>query len=109
MSVCEVCSSPASQPLFDKLDHHFVRCDGCGLERISPQPSDETLAKIYGAHYYDSWGLHDNEDVVSALKKRTFGYVLGKLGDVTTGAKLLDCGAATGFLLEVAKGLGYDP
>ncbi len=109
MSACEVCSSSDSQPMFDKLDHHFVRCAGCGLERIAPQPSDDTLAKIYGAHYYDSWGLHDGEDVVGALKRRTFRFVLGKLGQAASGAKLLDCGAATGFLLEVARDLGYQP
>lgn len=109
MSACEVCSSSSSQLMFEKLAHSFVRCDGCGLERISPQPSDETLAKIYGAHYYDAWGLHDNEDTVAALKKRTFRYVLGKLGLPAQGPKLLDCGAATGFLLEVAKELGYEP
>lgn len=108
MQACEVCASPESQPLFEKLDHKFVRCGDCGLERIQPQPSDETLAKIYGAHYYDAWGLHDNEDMVAALKKRTFKYVLGKL-PLTPGAKLLDCGAATGFLLDVAAELGYQP
>lgn len=109
MTACEVCSSSQFVPMFDKLGHHFVRCTGCELERISPQPSDEELAKIYGAHYYDAWGLHDNEDTVANLKRRTFKYVLGKLDTPRNGAKLLDCGAATGFLLEVAKGLGYEP
>jgi SAM-dependent methyltransferase len=110
MSACEVCSSSASKPLFEKLDHHFVRCTGCGLERISPQPTDETLARIYGAHYYDNaWGLHDNADTVARLKKATFQYVLGKLPRPSPGERLLDCGAATGFLLEVARELGHDP
>ncbi len=95
--------------MFDKLGHHFVRCSTCSLERISPQPSDEELAKIYGAHYYDAWGLHDNEDTVATLKRRTFKYVLGKLDTPAPGSKLLDCGAATGFLLDVAKDLGYEP
>ena len=108
MSACEVCASPQSELMFEKLSHRFVRCEGCGLERISPQPSDETLAKIYGAHYYDAWGLHDNEDTVATLKKRTFKYVLDRL-PVPAGAKLLDCGAATGFLLEVAHERGYEP
>lgn len=109
MSSCDVCSSTASEPLFDKLDHHFVRCGDCGLERISPQPTDETLAKIYGAHYYDAWGLKDNEAAVAELKRRTFKYVLDKIGAVAPGAKILDCGAATGFLLDVAKERGYEP
>lgn len=109
MSACEVCGSLRARPLFEKLDHRFVRCSDCGLERISPQPSDETLAKIYGAHYYDAWGLHDAEEMVAALKRRTFRYVLGKLPAAPAGTKLLDCGAATGFLLEVARDLGYEP
>jgi 2-polyprenyl-3-methyl-5-hydroxy-6-metoxy-1,4-benzoquinol methylase len=109
MLACEVCSSSDQAPLFDKLDHHFVRCADCGLEKISPQPSNETLGKIYGAHYYDAWGLHDQEQTVAGLKKRTFKYVFGKLGAHAPGAKLLDCGAATGFLLDVAAELGYDP
>jgi 2-polyprenyl-3-methyl-5-hydroxy-6-metoxy-1,4-benzoquinol methylase len=109
MPACEVCSSTVEIPLFEKLDHRFVRCRDCGLERISPQPSDETLARIYGAHYYDAWGLHESEGVVAGLKKRTFAYVLGKLPDPAPGTKLLDCGAATGFLLDVARELGYDP
>lgn len=108
MSTCEVCSSTDEIAMFDKLSHHFVRCGGCGLERISPQPSNETLAKIYGEHYYDAWGLHDSVQTVAGLKKRTFQYVLGKLPKPVPGTKLLDCGAATGFLLDVARDLGYE-
>ncbi len=95
--------------MFDKADHHFVRCTICGLERISPQPTDETLGKIYGAHYYDAWGLHDDELTVANLKRGTFRYVLGKLPAPAAGTKLLDCGAATGFLMDVARDLGYVP
>ena len=109
MIACEVCSSSQFRPMFDKAEHSFVRCGDCGLERISPQPSDETLAKIYGAHYYDAWGLHDNEDTVANLKRGTFRFVLGKLPKAAPDTKLLDCGAATGFLLEVARDLGYQP
>lgn len=108
MSACEVCASSRSELMFEKLSHQFVRCADCGLERISPQPTDDTLAQIYGAHYYNAWGLHDDEDTVSALKKRTFSYVLDRL-PAPAGTKLLDCGAATGFLLEVARERGYDP
>ena len=110
MSNCEICASTAYEPLFEKAGHQFTRCRDCGLERISPQPTNETLAKIYGEHYYDAWGLGDGEaSAVETLKKRTFGYVLGKLPPHEVGARLLDCGAATGFLVEVAGTLGFRP
>lgn len=106
---CEVCSGHSFSALFEKEGHQFVRCDGCALERIDPAPTDDTLAAIYGKHYYDAWGLHQDESEVARLKKGTFGYVLDRLGPPKPGAKLMDCGAATGFLLEVAKVRGFDP
>jgi 2-polyprenyl-3-methyl-5-hydroxy-6-metoxy-1,4-benzoquinol methylase len=109
VATCEVCSASATVLRFEKHGHRFVRCARCGLERISPQPSAETLARIYGQHYYDAWGLGEDEASVATLKKRTFRTVLRALGRAPRGAKLLDCGAATGFLLEVAAELGYEP
>jgi SAM-dependent methyltransferase len=94
--------------LFEKQGHRFVRCKGCELERIDPQPTDETLSAIYGRHYYDSWGLQRDEETVRGLKRMTFAGVLDRLPPLPHGAKLLDCGAATGFLLEEARDRGYD-
>jgi 2-polyprenyl-3-methyl-5-hydroxy-6-metoxy-1,4-benzoquinol methylase len=106
---CEVCSGTAFAPLFAKDDHRWVRCEGCALERIDPAPTDETLSAIYGKHYYDAWGLHSDASTVSQLKKATFSYVLAQLPSMPVHAKLLDCGAATGFLLEIAKERGFEP
>ena len=106
MRLCEVCGSARFSFLFEKEQHRFVRCDSCALERIDPQPTDEVLAQVYGKHYYDSWGLERNEEQVRALKRATFSYVLGRVG--APRGKLLDCGAATGFLMELARDLGFD-
>jgi 2-polyprenyl-3-methyl-5-hydroxy-6-metoxy-1,4-benzoquinol methylase len=106
---CEVCRGSDFASLFEKADHCFVRCARCGLERIDPPPTDETLAAIYGKHYYDAWGLHGDEQTVAELKKGTFAYVLDALPESVRGGRLLDCGAATGFLLDVAKERGFKP
>jgi 2-polyprenyl-3-methyl-5-hydroxy-6-metoxy-1,4-benzoquinol methylase len=109
LRTCEVCSGTEFTTLFEKDDHRWVRCDSCALERIDPPPTDETLSAIYGKHYYDAWGLHDDVSTVGQLKKATFAYVLGQLPSLPAKAKLLDCGAATGFLLEIAKERGFEP
>lgn len=106
---CSVCSSLRFSTLFGKDNHTFVRCEECALERIDPPPSDETLAAIYGDHYYDAWGLRTNEQSVAQLKKATFSDLFDRLPPATPGARLVDCGAATGYLLEVAKERGYQP
>jgi len=104
-----VCSGSEFTTLFEKDDHRWVRCQACALERIDPPPTDETLSAIYGKHYYDAWGLHTDTSTVGQLKKATFAYVLGQLPSLPADAKLLDCGAATGFLLEIAKERGFEP
>jgi len=109
LRACEVCSGTQFEPLLEKDEHQWVRCGSCALERIDPPPTDETLSAIYGKHYYDAWGLHEDAQTVSLLKKATFGYVLDQLPSLPVDAKLLDCGAATGFLLEIAKERGFEP
>jgi 2-polyprenyl-3-methyl-5-hydroxy-6-metoxy-1,4-benzoquinol methylase len=102
-----VCGRTAFDELFEKDRHRFVKCASCALERIDPQPTDDELAAIYGEHYYQSWGLDRDPELVSSLKRKTFSYVLDHVP--VRGGKLLDCGAATGFLLEVARERGYEP
>lgn len=106
---CEVCSGTEFTTLFEKDGHRWTRCQACALERIDPPPTDATLSAIYGKHYYDAWGLHSDASTVGDLKKATFRYVLAQLPRAPVNAKLLDCGAATGFLLEIAKERGYEP
>jgi 2-polyprenyl-3-methyl-5-hydroxy-6-metoxy-1,4-benzoquinol methylase len=106
MRPCEVCGASAFRSIGEKDAHRFERCQACHLERIEPQPTDETLARIYGEHYYDGWGLQTDEQAVEHIKRSTFQRVLRGLGDAR--GRLLDCGAATGFLMGVARDLGFD-
>jgi len=106
---CEICGGGDFVPRFEKDGHRYVRCRGCGLERIDPPPSDAELAQIYGREYYDAWGLHDADNQAAALKRATFRGVIAAAGALAPGAKVLDCGAATGFLMQVAAEMGYEP
>lgn len=106
---CEACEGRSFTKIFEKAGHSFLRCEGCGLERIDPQPSDETLAAIYGQHYYDAWGLGRSPEVVRDMKKATFRRTMSGVEALRRGARILDCGAATGFLMEAAHEAGFDP
>ncbi len=108
MRACEVCGAADFRPFGEKDEHKFVRCAACGLERIDPQPTDETLDRIYGEHYYDAWGLQTDQDAVEQMKRATFHRVLRGIPGEPRG-RLLDCGAATGFLMREAKDMGWDP
>jgi 2-polyprenyl-3-methyl-5-hydroxy-6-metoxy-1,4-benzoquinol methylase len=105
---CEVCTSTAFTRLFRKHGHGYARCARCGLIRIDPQPSDEVLARIYSRSYFDAWGAADSLDISRAIKRPTFERLLRML-PIGEGARLLDCGAAFGFLMEAAADLGYAP
>src|SRR6266496_1181056 len=61
MSACVLCGSGVTAPMFhgsDRLYHtttrqfDVVRCGGCGLLRLDPQPSPEELRRYYPEHYW---------------------------------------------------------
>src|SRR5712691_1751509 len=107
VSTCHVCNS-ALKPLFQQGGYDFWACTACGLEGIAPQPDDAALARIYRESYYDAWGLKDSQASVKRLKQGSFSRYLRVLGELPPGSRLLDCGAATGFLVELAKARGLE-
>ena len=77
---------------------------------LDPQPDDPTLASIYQKEYYDAWGIQRDEDLTRAMKRATFARMLRPLRTRFPGTpRLLDCGAATGYLMEVAAAMGMEP
>jgi 2-polyprenyl-3-methyl-5-hydroxy-6-metoxy-1,4-benzoquinol methylase len=113
-TVCPVCRG-GQQP--DCLGDYRIlkgyplkRCGRCGLQMIDPQPDDPTLEAIYQREYYDAWGIERDEDLTRALKRATFGRILRPIRHrFSDSPKLLDCGAATGYLMEEAQSLGMEP
>ena len=106
---CEVCGGGEFRHLSSRNGHQFFRCRSCQLIRIDPQPTDETLARIYGKKYYEAWGVQSGQEKVQELKKGTFRkHVMSKV-QLQQGARVLDCGAAFGALMEAAKEKGLEP
>jgi SAM-dependent methyltransferase len=106
---CEACDRTE----FTRVPNHaglpLWRCAGCRLERQDPQPDDAALEVLYRQSYYDAWGLNRDEAAVSAMKRATFRRVLRRAGALPAGSRILDCGAATGFLMQAAREAGLEP
>ena len=78
-----------------------MHCPGCGLEWLDPQPDDATLGRIYRQEYYDAWGVQDDAEATRTLKRAMFRRLPGPVAKRHgRGARLLDCGAALGYLME---------
>lgn len=106
---CEACLGSRFEPCFEKDGQRYERCMECGVERIEPGPTDAELERIYGSEGYVAWGLSSDGDAVRALKHATFRRVIAAAGALAAGAPVLDCGAGTGFLMDVAARAGYEP
>ena len=90
--------------------HALHRCPRCGLQFFDPQPDDQTLATIYDQNYYAAWGLRDDESSTRIVKLATFDRLLRPVRERFLGSlRLLDYGAATGYLMEKAHELGMEP
>jgi len=109
-TVCHICSGRDAKLFMKKNGSDFFRCPVCKLEFIFPQPDDVTLTEIYSGRYYDSWGLHIDSQAAEKSKRLTFEYRLNQVKNILrSGDKILDCGCATGFFLDLVKQKGFTP
>ncbi len=111
-SACRACNHAAiARPGRRALEGYtLMHCPGCGMQWLDPQPDDETLGRIYRQEYYDAWGVQDNADATRALKRAMFRRLLGPVAlRHGPGSRLLDCGAALGYLMEEAAAAGLEP
>lgn len=80
-------------------------CGGCGTEFLSPQPTDDRLAEIYGPSYYRPW-QEESAEVVRHMKQLTFRPLLDRC-EVQPGGSVLDVGCATGDLVAEVVSRGW--
>ena len=82
----------------------LLRCVTCGSQFVSPQPTDERLAEIYGADYYAPWDA-ESSDTVDRMKRLTFEPMLDAC-DLAPGRAVLELGCGTGSFLAEAQRRG---
>lgn len=85
-----------------------MRCPDCGLHYL--EDLKKSRQDVYGENY-SVWGKDEKsiENIVAESKKQNFRMLLSQLRKRTTfkGKSILDIGTGNGYLLEVAKEVGF--
>ncbi len=86
---------------------HLVRCTGCGLAYLDPQPEPEELAPFYARAYYGG----DKGKFVPAVQRLRDALARGRAirlaRGLRPGSRVLDVGCGDGTLLAAFAALGY--
>ncbi|OEJ17706.1 methyltransferase [Brachyspira hampsonii] len=110
-SKCILCSYEGEFKIKLSINgHDIIECPNCSFQFMDVLPTDEEIYNIYKKDYFDAWGLGDGEpDNIVNMKKKCFQHILKKILNYVDKGNILDVGSATGFLLEVAKEIGFEP
>jgi SAM-dependent methyltransferase len=104
---CNVCGADDAEAVHPEV--RLVRCRGCGLGYLNPQPSDEELARLYTDDYYtrpiDPGGLSYLEN--RAGLERFFDGRLRRIERLTRRGRILEVGCGLGYLLDAARRRGW--
>jgi len=104
---CLVCNGNAFSPLYAGL----IRCDSCSFVTADVDASEEELQALYGQYYFNGDEYADYLGDKAVIQKNLRRW-LHNVRKYTPGGKLLECGSAYGFFLELAQEhfdvLGYD-
>ena len=86
------------------------RCAGCGLAWRGVFPEAAEIADLYGEDYFERWGIDAPSRLaeVRAMKEASYRAFFGEIMAHRGGGRLLDLGCALGFLLGVARDLGFE-
>lgn len=117
VAACPLCGGREFTPVCLSAGHPVVRCTGCALHLLNPQPSDAELVEIYHPHYSFFGADPGAEACVSRVKQATADHYLDRLAAAgVTGGRLLEVGCGDGdFLLQASRrnfsveGIDYSP
>ncbi|MFH1913903.1 MAG: class I SAM-dependent methyltransferase [Pseudomonadota bacterium] len=88
----------------------MLRCSGCGVQLLHPQPSNEQLAQIYNEEYQLAASTDKEINCLDEMKTRTAKLYLEafKELDLPDNPRLLEVGCGWGHFLSEAVQAGFD-
>jgi ubiquinone/menaquinone biosynthesis C-methylase UbiE len=95
-------------------EHHrlarfgVAACVTCGVQFLTPQPSDADLASIYTSQYFFALDGDDHQRQHARLKQASAERTLRLLPTAPSGGRLLDVGCGTGDFLIAAAARTYE-
>ncbi|MDR2483223.1 MAG: class I SAM-dependent methyltransferase [Treponema sp.] len=113
---CAVCGGRSFKPALSCGSFAYVRCTGCGLAQMNPQPLPEEVRRRYGAAHGTDYLAYEisNEAAFLRLQEMAledagfYAWEQTLCFDGSARPALLDIGCATGALLERLWERGWD-
>lgn len=107
---CPVCSSAEFKDKYIKEGYQVQECQGCQLQLLNPQPSNEELAEIYSSNYFLGEKTEAALQQVAEMKRATAQLYLDALLNygVKQGGRLLEVGCGSGDFLVEAQKRGFE-
>jgi SAM-dependent methyltransferase len=106
---CPVCDNP-SRRLFEKDGYWICECESCTHRCVEYNPDVQHVDQVYGDGYFTEGGAGYSDylaeaDLITAHGKR-YGQLLKRY---TSPGKVLDIGAAAGFIMKGLRESGWQP
>lgn len=101
---CILCGGQTHRKLFHKQGYDFLRCRDCGLVRLDPIPTEESLADVYESSYDD--GAYATFGAAHAIRLAHAETRVGIVAPHAPEGRWLDVGCSTGAFLEAATRRG---
>jgi 2-polyprenyl-3-methyl-5-hydroxy-6-metoxy-1,4-benzoquinol methylase len=120
---CILCGPTEERILFQKKSSAgeiftLVRCTGCGLQYVSPRPSEEMMSRYYGESYFSQRTDRGYNNYFSPeIRKEIERVITLNLADLDFFAyedrlrdnkKSLDIGCAAGYFVAYLESRGWD-
>ena len=104
---CNLCNACDYAVVWSDRKYEALKCNGCGIIRVSPQPDPEDIRHIYSRDYFEKYYLKYEKE-----RKAYFRQRLAEIERIIRSEKarppsMLDVGCGVGFFLEAAKEKGW--